>query len=144
MTSSNQNLNSTSDYTAIVCENNSLRNRLAESEMWVKAYQDRLSELETMAEKQGRYIVAEILLKIERGQGTPLRVLEKPTKDEVPPPKGTLYMTKSDLEHIKELLNHEHWDDKVPEDWDSEDEDESTYEELKLSLIHISEPTRPY
>ena len=131
MTSSNQNLNSSSDYTAIVCENNSLRNRLAESEMWVKAYQDRLSELETMAEKQGRYIVAEILLKIERGQGTPLRVLEKPTKDEVPPPKGTLYMTKSDLEHIKELLNHEHWDDKVPEDWDSEDEDESTYEELK-------------
>ncbi len=131
MTSSNQNLNSSSDYTAIVCENNSLRNRLAESEMWVKAYQDRLSELETMAEKQGRYIVAEILLKIERGQGTPLRVLEKPTKDEAPPPKGTLYMTKSDLEHIKELLNHEHWDDKDPEDWDSEDEDESTYEELK-------------
>ena len=131
MTSSNQNLNSSSDYTAIVCENNSLRNRLAESEMWVKAYQDRLSELETMAEKQGRYIVAEILLKIERGQGTPLRVLEKPTKDEAQPPKGTLYMTKSDLEHIKELLNHEHWDDKDPEDWDSEDEDESTYEELK-------------
>ena len=131
MTSSNQNLNSSSDYTAIVCENNSLRNRLAESEMWVKVYQERLSELEAMAEKQGRYIVAEILLKIERGQGTPLRVLEKPTKDEVPPPKGTLYMTKSDLEHIKELLNHEHWDDKVPEDWDSEDEDESTYEELK-------------
>ena len=87
MTSINQNLNSSSDYTAIVCENNSLRNRLAESEMWVKAYQDRLSELETMAEKQGRYIVAEILLKIERGQGTPLRVLEKPTKDEAPAPK---------------------------------------------------------
>ena len=131
MTSSNQNLNSSSDYTAIVCENNSLRNRLAESEMWVKAYQDRLSELETMEEKQGRYIVAEILLKIERGQGTPLRVLEKPTKDEAPPPKGTLYMTKSDLEHIKELLNHEHWYDKEPIDWDSEDEELSTYEQLK-------------
>ena len=96
MTSSNQNLNSSSDYTAIVCENNSLRNRLAESEMWVKAYQDRLSELETMEEKQGRYIVADILLKIDRWQGTPLRVLEKPTKDEAQPPKGTLYMTKTD------------------------------------------------
>ena len=90
MTSSNQNLNSSSDYSTIVCENISLRNKLAESEMWVKAYQERLSELETMAEKQGRYIVAEILLKIERGQGTPLHVLENPTKDEATPPKGTL------------------------------------------------------
>ena len=133
MTNSNQDLISSSHYTTLVCENSRLRNELHASEKWVQLYQQRIRELEEMQETHGKYLVAEILLKIERGQGTPLRVLEKPTEDEALPPKGTIYMTKTDLDHLKELLDHKDWDDFKPSDWDSEDEDddESTYEELK-------------
>lgn len=119
------------EYITLLHENQVLKDRLAAADSWVKAYQRKVCELENMDDKQGQYLIAEILMKIERGQGIPLRVLEKPTKDEVSPPKGIIYMIKSDLEQVKYLLNHEHWDDKEPEDWDSEDEDESTYEELK-------------
>ena len=121
---------SSTDCTTLVCENRRLKNELIATEKWVELYKQRITELEEMQETHGKYLVAEILLKIERGQGTPLRVLEKPAEKEAPP-KGTIYMTKSDLDHLKELLDHKDWDDFKPSDWDSEDEDESTYEELK-------------
>ena len=130
MTSSNLDLNSSSHYTTLVCDNSRLRNELLATEKWVELYKQRIRELEEMQDTHGKYLVAEILLKIERGQGTPLRVLEKPAEKEAPP-KGTIYMTKSDLDHLKELLDHKDWDDIKPSDWDSDDEDESTYEELK-------------
>tara|TARA_X000001036_G_C20692400_1_gene809857 strand:- start:6720 stop:7130 length:411 start_codon:yes stop_codon:yes gene_type:complete len=122
---------SSTDCTTLVCENRRLKNELIATEKWVELYKQRITELEEMQETHGKYLVAEILLKIERGQGTPLRVINKPTEDEVTPPKGTIYMTKTDLEHLKELLDHKHWDESTPVDWDSEDEDESSYEELK-------------
>lgn len=131
MMSSNQDSMSSSDYTRLVNENNILKNKLIVAEKWVQLYQQRIRALETMEEKEGRYLVAEMLLKIERGQGTPLRVLEKPTIDESPPPKGTIYMMKRDLEHLKELLHPNEWDNIEPSDWDSEDEGDSKYEELK-------------
>ena len=122
---------SSTDCTTLVCENRRLKNELIATEKWVELYKQRINELEEMQETHGKYLVAEILLKIERGQDTPLRVLEKPTEDKALTPKGTIYMTKSDLDHLKELLDHKDWDDFKPSDWDSEDEDESTYEELK-------------
>ena len=38
---------------------------------------------------------------------------------------------KRDLEHLKELLDPNEWDNIEPSDWDSEDEGDSKYEELK-------------
>ena len=128
------------DYVTLLHDNNDLRAKLVKAESMVKACQNTLTEQDRMSDALIWSLAAEILLKLQRGQDIPLRILQKPSNGE-PHAKGTLYMTKTDLTELKEMLNHKEWSVKEPSGWDSVDEGDSTYEELMSIAIRVSTDT---